>query len=350
MDFLNKTHHAAEMLRASSARSPQHMLACVIARATCRLVDGELIPAEPWPIGPAPVATPLGLTLGDKPFYSGGIDVLVGGEVRQPGGVARERLDVEIEVGRTFRRRIAVVGDRTWRRNDQGALVITAPKPFLTMPLAYERAFGGHAPTDHGLEMPYTDNPQGRGFYLDEASAEGQPLPNLEDPRHLIQTVRDMPEPVGLGYYPAEGSLRARSAVNHPVTARLGAGVPSAEAQRPLDPDDILPTLFNMAHPRMVIEPGKGPAPGDGVRLSHGMRDGDLAFEMPDLRMHVHVQLEDRESTFPMHLDQVGLVGGAGRVFFSLRCVVEYPTRKGERRAITLHPGPMPTLHDWAIV
>lgn len=339
MQFHNRTDHAADVLCASSARSADHMLACIIARATYRLAGGALTPAEAWPIGPSPFETPLGVSLGDKPFYSGGIDVLVGGQVRQPRG-AEPRLDVEIEVGRTFRRRIAVFGDRVWRRDAAGALVPSDPAPFVTMPLGYERAFGGRAPTQHGIEMPCTTNPDGVGFYLDERSAEGRPLPNLEDPGSLIRSVADMPDPVGLGYYPAEGSLRALHSTSHPAAVRgaaLGAG-----ATRPLETSDLLPTLFNSAHPRMIIPPDKGPRAGDGIRLSHGMRDGDLAFSMPDLAMHVHVQLEDREHVFPMHLDQIGLVGGEGLLLFSFRSVVEYRTRKGERRTITLYPGPVP--------
>jgi hypothetical protein len=154
-----------------------------------------------------------------------------------------------------------------------------------------------------------------------------------------------MPDPVGLGYYPIEGSLRPLSSLDHPAARGAAAsGEASQEAMRPIDPGDILPSIFNAAHPRMIIPPGKGPATGDLVRLSHGMRDGDLAFPTPDLSMHVHVQLEDREYVFPLHLDQIGLVAGEGLVFFTLRTVVEYRTKKGERRTITLHPGPVPSV------
>nr|WP_187345996.1 DUF2169 domain-containing protein [Sorangium cellulosum] len=101
-------------------------------------------------------------------------------------------------------------------------------------------------------------------------------------------------------------------------------------------------SIFNMGHPGMMIEAGGEPKPGDGVRLSHGLRGGDLAFGMPALKMHVHVQLEERQYVFPMHLDQIGIVAGEGRVFFSLRCVFEYRIRKEERRTVTLYDGAAP--------
>ncbi|APR88186.1 putative exported protein [Minicystis rosea] len=343
MDLRNHTDHPADMLRAASARAEDRMLACVIARPTYRIRDGALVRAAPWPIDPAPFETPLGTSMGDKPFYSGGIDVLVGGTVRQPNGVPRDHLDVEIEVGRTFRRRIAVFGDRRWVRDDSGALAPSAPEPFVSMPLAYARAFGGRAATEYGVDMPYGKNPEGIGFCLDEATALGNPLPNLEDPASLVRSVHDMPDPVGLGYYPHDGSLRPLAAIDHPLAAR-GSSPSNSEPMRPIDAEDILPTVFNAAQPRMILPPGAGPRAGDIIRVSHGLRDGDLAFAMPDLAMHVHVQLEDREHVFPMHLDQIGIVAGEGLVFFSLRSVVEYRIVKGERRTITLHPGPVPAV------
>ncbi|WP_437971496.1 DUF2169 domain-containing protein [Sorangium sp. So ce260] len=343
MKLRNETRHAALLLRTASSRSDDHMLGCVIARPTYRLAGGALAatPDDPWPISAAPVPTPLGTMPGDKPFYMGGIDVLLGGKVRQPGGAARPRLDVELDVGRTFRRRIAVLGDRTWVPGAGGHLVPSEPEPFVSMDLGYERAFGGTCPTDYGLDMPFTPNPAGRGFYLDAKNALGKPLPNLEDPARLLRSFGDTPDPVGLGYYPAGGALRARAATSAamPDPARLS---PGRTPELPMSHRDILPTFFNMGHPGMMIDAGGEPKPGDGIRLAHGLRGGDLAFAMPALRMHVHVQLEDRQYVFPMHLDQIGIIAGEGRVFFSLRCVFEYRIRKEERRTATLYDGAPP--------
>jgi len=353
MKLDNRTGAQAELLTTASARSEDHQLGCVVARPTFRVERGELVPApdEPWPISMKPTDTPLGQMPGDKPFYMGGVDVLIGGAVRQPDGVPRPRLDVELTAGRTFRRRIAVLGERRWERGPDGALRASEPLPFVTMDLRYERAFGGEAENDHGPPMPYAANRRGKGFYLDAARAEGGELPNLEDPNQLVASIDDLPEPVGLGYYPLDGALRVNSAVDHPIArakvttvARPGIPLPSLDpgAMEPIRTTEILPTFFNMAHPRMVIPAGKEPKPGDLVSLSHGVRGGDLAFVMPALALHVHVQLAERQYVFPLHLDQIGLVAGEGRVFFSLRCVFEYRLVKGERRRATLHEGPVP--------
>lgn len=353
MKLANKTRANAALLKTASARDEDRSLGCVITRPTYRVIKGELVetPDEPWPISMEPHDTPLGQSPGDKPFYMGGVDVLIGGLVRQLGGAPGRRLDVELEVGRMFRRRIAVFGDRKWTRAAEGRLVKTDPEPFVVQHLRYEDAFGGMAPMEHGRPMPCTTNPAGKGFYLNEASAEGRPLPNLEDPNHLIRSIDDFPDPVGLGYYPIDGSLRVSSAVDHPIakvsvpkTRAPSSPMPdlTAATSGPIRPDQLLPTFFNMAHPAMILEAGKEPKPGDFIRLSHGARDGDLAFLMPDLSRHVYVQLEDRAYVFPMVIDQIGLVAGEGVVFFSLRCVFDYRLVRGERRHAALYAGPVP--------
>lgn len=326
------------------------MLGCVVTRVTYRArPDGTLVPTpdEPWPVGVEPADTPLGKMKGDTPMYTGGVDVLVGGRVRQPGGTPRERLDVALEIGRTFRRRLVIHGDRRWVRDPEGQLVASPAEPFASMALDYARAYGGEAAI-MGRKVPYGANAAGRGHYLDEAAAEGGPLPNIEDDRRQVARWSDRPIPVGLGYY--EGPLGGLAAIDHPIARdawqRLrdgGSGsapAPSLDGQ--VTADHLTPRLFNRAHPEMVIDADKAPKPGDRVLLSHGLRDGDLAFALPDAAFHVYVQLEDRAFVFPLHLDEIGLVAGEGRVVLGFRVVFEYATKRGERRFAALHEGPAP--------
>lgn len=357
MDFHNETPASAKLLKNGSPTSPKHMMGCVIARATYRVSrDGTLerTPAEAWPVGVNPEDTPLGEKPGDRPFLMGGIDVLVGGTVHAPN--VTERLEVVLEVGRVFRRRIVVTGDRFWVEAPDGQLVPSPPKPFRSMPLSPELTFGGKAQTPFGMAAPYSANPAGRGYHGTAADAKGQPLPNLEHPAHLVERWDDRPMPVGLGYYPAEGALRALYSVDHPAMdqARTAiftkGGAPPAEppapgtgAEAPIRPEQIRPTLFNQAHPDMILEAGKGPKPGDHVRLSHGRPGGeDLAFTLPEDTYHLHVQLHEREHLVPMVLDQIGILAGQAKIVLGYRAVFEYRTHKGERRSATLHPGPMP--------
>jgi hypothetical protein len=359
MKLVNETPHAARLLKNLSPRGDHRMIGCVIARALLAVKpDGacEPVPDERWSISPSPSDTPFGRAPGDKPFYSGGIDVLLGGKVTQPGGEHRERLDVELSIGRTFRRRIAIFGDRIWARALDGSLVASPPRPFRTMPLSYDRAFGGSSKTPQGLPAPYAENPSGKGYYLDAAEAEGQPLPNIENPAMLVSRWDDRPLPVGLGYYAETGPLRGLSSIDHPeITAArgrmFGRGAPPAPPASPapsresmaLEPDQLRPTLFNQAHPDMVIEASKGPKPGDVLRLTGGRRTGDdLVITLPETAFHLYVQLQDRQHVIPLHLDQIGLLAGEDRLLLSFRTVLEYRTAPGERRVAVLHEGPVP--------
>jgi uncharacterized protein YjbI with pentapeptide repeats len=89
---------------------------------------------------------------------------------------------VVLRLGAQLTRAVDVIGDRRWDRG--GAM--TPPRPFESIPLAWERAFGGP-----GFER----NPVGRGVRLDEAV----PLPNLEDPLQRIESPGDRPAPANLG-------------------------------------------------------------------------------------------------------------------------------------------------------
>jgi hypothetical protein len=68
------------------------------------------------------------------------------------------------------------------------------------MPIVYERAYGGG---DRKSETPERDwewrNPVGTGFAVAKGNIEGVPLPNIEEPAHLIRSWNDRPAPAGFG-------------------------------------------------------------------------------------------------------------------------------------------------------
>lgn len=326
---MNRTDAEAAILRTTSGE--RRLLAAVVVRPTFRIEPGRLAPAPEfrWPVGPAPLQTPVGEFPGDQPFLNGGVDVLVMGTARAEP--PRERVDVSVRIGPSFERHMAVFGDRRWVRED-GALIPSRPEPFQEMPLTYDRAYGGSARTEHG-SLAWAPNPHGRGFYLSEEEAEGQPLPNLEDPNELIRTFEDRPRVVGSAPYPSDGSLAKLNAVDFQC-----------------DPDDparsqlreVKPTLFNVAHPDWIIPAAESPRPGDRVVIQGMDPNGAFDFSLPDQRYFVHVQLERRSFLFPLHLDQIGVLLDHRRVFLSYRVAFRYRLVKFERRRATLHAGPVP--------
>jgi uncharacterized protein YjbI with pentapeptide repeats len=105
------------------------------------------------------------------------VDVTCVGHAYPPGGegVATQ---VELSLG-ALRRKVAVFGDRRWNTTLGVRSAPTAPASFTSMPLVYERAFGGPSSAL---------NPVGLG-------KDGVLLPNLEDPDRLIRAPGDAPAP-----------------------------------------------------------------------------------------------------------------------------------------------------------
>jgi hypothetical protein len=328
MQFTNSTSASAAFVNTTFGE--HHMLAGVIARPAFRVDRDELVstPEFPWPVGCVPAQTPYGQFPADMPFLTGGIDVFVIGSVWQPEGRAGSELTAEIRIGERFLRRITAIGDRRWVRVD-GSLVPGAPEPFVSMPLSFDRAFGGAAETENG-PFAWPQNPRGKGFYPTPELAEGSPLPNLEDPEHRIVSIEDRPEPLATGPYPAEGSLRVENAVE----LDLASENPGLKRIRPL--------VFNQAHPRMILSPSDTPPPGELVEITHASPEGAMRFRMPELAFHARVDLENRSYAFPLHLDQIVVLLDERRVVLGYRVVFKYRLAKGERRTVTLRQDAVP--------
>ncbi|MFZ0451003.1 MAG: DUF2169 domain-containing protein, partial [Desulfatiglandaceae bacterium] len=83
-----------------------------------------------------------------------------------------------------------IFGDRYWKRGAGGPVGTTEPEPVTVMELSYENAFGGPGfplnPSGKGMEPIPTKN--GKDLV---------PLPNVEDPKGLVTSPKDRPEPVG---------------------------------------------------------------------------------------------------------------------------------------------------------
>ena len=316
-------------------------LGAVIARPAFR-IDGERLSfdaEQPMPIEPAPMDTPYGSLPADTPFLSGGIDVFVIGQAHAPLGKPASELRVDVAVGSSFRRSIRVVGDRVWRaraaaggKTTAALLEPTPPVPFTAMPLTWDRAFGGRTRMDD-YDYFYPANPDGRGFYASADLALGKPLPNLEDVDAPITSVDDRPEPVGTAPYPQAGSLKSLNALDLTLDQ---ANPEDSRIER------IKPLLFNSASPRMIIPPAQSPKPGELIEVTNVRPSGPIRFTMPDLAMHAHVQLEDRQYVFPLHLDQIGILAEESRVFLSFRVAFKYRIVPRERRRTTLRRGPAP--------
>ena len=121
-------------------------------------------------------------------------EVLVFGKAFSPGGLARPVFQARVQVG-PVDKSVFVVGKRRWVRG-----VPSDPEPHAELALGWEKAFGGPG---------CADNPLGVGFApVEEDGKQVHPLPQLEDPRHLLKSPNDRPPPAAFG--PLDPTRRER--------------------------------------------------------------------------------------------------------------------------------------------
>src|SRR5262249_19040316 len=225
-----------------------------------------------------------------KPFT----DVVLFGDACAPRGRPTRAMDVSVSVG-PVRQSVRVLGNRAWA-SDGVTYGTTQPEPFETMPLVWERAFGGRDQTERGpREEPR--KPAGTGYRAGDGQApvEGTALPNIEDPRDPISSWKHRPTPVCFAPIPPHWEPR-----------RSYAGTYDEQWQKeraPYLPADFDPRFLQVASPPFVT-----PSPlngGEPVELVGVPPDGPMRFTLPGLRPRVQFRLASRSEERPAMLDTV---------------------------------------------
>jgi|CXWL01.1.fsa_nt_gi hypothetical protein len=132
-----------------------------------------------------------------KPF----VDVLVNGSAYAPLGRKAERVTVSLRVG-DINKVLQVSGDRKRRTGLFGATT-TSPSSFETMPIVWERAFGGSVTEASNPNKCHVDprNPIGIGFQgaLSSCHEIKTEIPNIEYFSQSLEFQETRSEPAGLG-------------------------------------------------------------------------------------------------------------------------------------------------------
>jgi hypothetical protein len=203
-------------------------------------------------------------------------DVIVNGHAYAPGGHPAVSVDVSVRVG-PVTKHLRVFGDRRWYVGVSGRLRPSSPANFHRMPIIYERAFGGWDKTDPepAKQRMFFGNPLGSGFATNEKHLEGKPLPNVEDPSHLISAWNDRPAPAGFGAIASYWSPRLE----------WGGTYDDAwmEKKFPLLPDDFDDRFHQCALPdQQVAGYLRG---GEVVGLKNLTESGSLQFVLPKVHL-----------------------------------------------------------------
>ncbi|QEF98454.1 hypothetical protein Mal15_25060 [Stieleria maiorica] len=317
MELENTTPFPALLFR--GAIDEDRFCASVTCRVTYDLTDRGLVLSQeqPWIVSAEPWEGPHGGPMdSDEVFYRGGVDVLVFGQAC-PFRDDPTRGQVVVRVGDSFQSAVSVFGDRVWVERD-GDLVPGQPQPFRSMPLELSHAYGGSDVWDE-LDIPYADNPAGRGYYLSRESAAGSPLPNLEDPANPISQWDDQGEPVATGTVPmAFGPKLKKFMVIDEVTGEM----------KKLDP-----RLFNSAFPHLIVDSVQ---PGQHVIVDGVFPHGSLAFAIPNADLEVVLQFDEEQIVAPLKIDQIGIECESKRVFIGWRYPFRYRFYPMQKRSCAL--------------
>jgi hypothetical protein len=192
-----------------------------------------------------------------------GTDVVVHALAHAPRGRPARSVDVGFSVGGIIRKRLRVVGDRTWKKGWR-TNAPSDPEPFVALPIRYENAWGGRL-TDSDACDPA--NPIGVGA----DTTPGLPVPNVETMGQPIESSKAPGTPAGFGPIPCDWQ---------PRLAHAGTYDEQWERTRqPLVPADFNETYFRCApDDQQLAEFLRG---GEEVMLENMTPSGLLSFRLP---------------------------------------------------------------------
>jgi hypothetical protein len=248
--------------------------------------------------GESSISVPSEISL-DKP----GTDVLLIGNAYAPRGRPTTQVDVTLAVG-PVRKTVRVFGDREWQHAGVGYKP-SAVAPFDSMPLTWERAYGGVDRSGAELRAE-SRNPVGAGFRASEngEQLESLRLPNLEDPGEPITSWKQRPSPACFA-----------PVAPHWEPRRSYAGTYDETWQRnraPFLPEDFDPRFFQLAPPGLVATPHlEG---GESLEFGGAHPAGTLRSALPAARPAVTFQVDGQVQERPPRLDTVIIEPDADRL------------------------------------
>jgi hypothetical protein len=100
---------------------------------------------------------------------------------------------------------------------------------------------------------------------------EGMPLPNIEDPNHIIQSPDDTPPPAGFGFIAPPWQPRGQYAGTYDEQWQ--------KTRAPYLPDDFDSRFFNCAHPDLTFD--RYFQGGEPIKVRGASAHGDMDFFIP---------------------------------------------------------------------
>lgn len=262
--------------------------------------------------------------------YKQAVDLILVASAHAPGGKVCTELPVGIRIG-DYVKTLLVSGDRDW----SGPLGNrpSPARPFLVMPIRYERALGGTIFAEDGRILSCSpDNPVGVGFkQASSSSAEvATRVPNIERADVRVGSSDEVLAPAGFGVVSRNWQPRAAYAGSH-------TGQWLAE-RWPLPPLDQDPRIFQCA-------PADQQFPSalekQDVVLRNLTPEGDWRFRMPVLDVPVFVIATHGARQGQIRTDTIVIDAEERRVTLFGRYCLRHRAQLGTVREIVLgRPSP----------
>ena len=324
------------------------------AKATFNIQENGQVKLErdnPLPLLKQDEETGLGILPGDASLrLDPAFEVIMLGQAHASEGQATTEMKVSLGVGDEYRE-LDVSGDRQWRGEGEGASLSAAEK-FKSMPLTWDRAFGGTQQVEIDreayLDVSWPYNTMGKGFdHISQARELGvafsspdpyprfeaiRELPNIESPDERVQRWGDTPLPVCWATVPQSSGL---------LLERFKRSCESSGK------DHVLlgaPEMNHRAHPDWVIET---PPAGASVRLDGACKAGRIDFRIPEMRVVAELKDGRRVQKIELHPRSMVLLPEEMRFYLTFKAVRNYESRDGETRKARIkvlkgwHPQPV---------
>jgi len=254
-------------------------------------------------------------------------DILVNGYAYSETGNPVTETTVGLMVG-SIKKIVKVFGDRVWEDSLTGYHP-SQPKPFVKMPLTFDRAFGGsdyshQNQKKHGAELR---NLVGKGYYKnsDFDNVEKSPLPNLENPNELIKRWSDKPDPMGFGALGRGWQPKINYAGTYDKKW--------LDERFPFLPIDFDEQYFLSAPEDQQLSSLEG---GEAIRCFNMTADRVLTVMVPKIEIPVTYHFRDRTENVVPILDTLLIEPDENRVMLTWRCRVKLGRKLNALREIKI--------------
>lgn len=349
MELINKTPATADFLVANPDDDNNRIL-IVAAKATFKVhADGGLSwdTDDPFPVLLAEDETDFGILPPDLlPPNPAKFEVCILGRAYAPGPETTE-MDVSFKLGEN-ERKLRVIGDRIWQGEGDSAGIST-PAPFGSMPLTWDRAFGGSAEVyidqDSPLDSQDPRNPFGRGFdpmrYMADivkalqcppgypVCSSPRQLPNIESPDQPVLSWDDHPKPVCWAPLSTTSSMYLERYQDLPEDGAVDS--PSDEESH--IPPRLKGDWLFRAPDELLFEL---PAKQSEVVVTGMSPDGIFSFQLPDHQFLLDYCVGERQGTVELRPQMLVLLPEQKKFYQVFKGFFSYEFIGGEERSLRL--------------